>query len=188
MFTKRIQRAKKCFIKNCICVWCWSVEKRCKNACEKSYQQIREKLIVFTFITVCKSFRPFANSKATQKLNFGMPDCTASDQSGTGRNKNTDIVSSLYPEKRNPVRYRNEMLCTWIPMPATLVSMPMPDADTRSLQFSKLGGIQTEIVRYLQKISFYFFKLFKNVLFFEHMHVCRWLQLAQLAKGKKSWP
>jgi hypothetical protein len=41
---------------------------------------------------------------------------------------------------------------------------------TGGLHFSKLDGIQTEIDRYLQKISFHFLQMSENELFFKHRH------------------
>jgi len=39
-----------------------------------------------------------------------------------------------------------------------------------AFNFQKLDGIQTEIDRYLQKICFYFCKMFENFQFFDHLY------------------
>jgi hypothetical protein len=43
--------------------------------------------------------------------------------------------------------------------------------DIRDVHGLKLYGNQTEIDRKGKKICFYFYKLFKNVSFFVHMHL-----------------
>jgi hypothetical protein len=39
-------------------------------------------------------------------INAGMPDCPASNQSGTGMNKNADARTSPVTGEEDPVRYR----------------------------------------------------------------------------------
>ncbi len=63
-------------------------------------------------------------------LKAGMPDCTASGQSGTGMTKNTDAgsctgIRESTPDRTGVLRYRTETLDAGIPMSAALDSMPM---------------------------------------------------------------
>jgi hypothetical protein len=64
-------------------------------------------------------------------INAGMPDCSASDQSGTGLKKLTMPGTVRYRTKPRQsgiflVRYRTEIIDAGMPMPALVSSMPMP--------------------------------------------------------------
>jgi hypothetical protein len=64
-------------------------------------------------------------------INAGMPDCPASDQSGTGMKKLTMPGMVRYQIKPRQsaiflVRYRTEIIDDGMPMPALVFSMPMP--------------------------------------------------------------
>ncbi len=74
-------------------------------------------------------------------INAGMPDCLASDQSGTGLKKLTMPGIVQYRTKPRQsgiflVRYRTKIIDAGMPMPALVSSMPMPSYD--------LNGMGTE--------------------------------------------
>jgi hypothetical protein len=68
----------------------------------------------------------YKRAGCTPFLNAGMSDCPATNQYGTGMNRNADAKTSLVPEKGHPVRYRTEIQGSGMPMPAASTSMPMP--------------------------------------------------------------
>jgi hypothetical protein len=78
-------------------------------------------------------------------INAGMPDCLASDQSGTGLKKLTMPGIVRYRTKPRQsgillVRYRTEIIDAGMPMPALVSSMPMPSYVYRTgLRLTKTG-------------------------------------------------
>jgi hypothetical protein len=67
-------------------------------------------------------------------INAGMPDCPASDQSGTGMKKLTMPGQVRYRTKPRQfgillVWYRTEIIDTGMPMPVLVSWMPMPSYD-----------------------------------------------------------
>jgi hypothetical protein len=74
-------------------------------------------------------------------INTRMPDCPASDQSGTGLKKLTLQGIVRYRTKPRQsgiflVRYRTEIIDAEMPMPALVSSMPMPSYAARAPQRS----------------------------------------------------
>ncbi len=72
-------------------------------------------------------------------INAGMPDCPASDQSGTRMKKVTMPGQVWYQTKPTQsgvflVRYRNENIDTGMLMPALVFWMPMPSYAHRHMQ------------------------------------------------------
>ncbi len=64
-------------------------------------------------------------------INAGIPDCPASDQSGTRMKKLTMLGQVWYRTKQRQsgiflVRYRTEIIDAGMPMPALVFWMPMP--------------------------------------------------------------
>jgi hypothetical protein len=65
-------------------------------------------------------------------MNAGMPDCPASNQSGTGMKKTNDAGTDPVPDQDDAVssiflvQYQSEIMDAGMPMPALVSLMPMP--------------------------------------------------------------